>query len=231
MSRTLNVVRMQLVNRQTYLWVPVIVLAGALVVTLAIYGIIAGAGVEGPMYGGGAQAPLWYFAVVGAQALTLTFPFSQAMSVTRREFYVGTVLTAALTSALLAIVFVIGGLIEQATDGWGMNGYFFYLPWVWEAGPAAAALAFFTLAMLFFVVGFWGATIYKRFGTAVLTTVIFGLALILVALLWLVGRVDAWAQVGSWLAAQGALGISLWTLLLIAVLASTSYLTLRRAVP
>ena len=29
MSRTLNVVRMQLVNRQTYIWVPLLVLAGS----------------------------------------------------------------------------------------------------------------------------------------------------------------------------------------------------------
>ncbi len=231
MSRTLNVVRMQLVNRQTYLWVPVIVLSGALVITLAIYGIIHSAGVDEDMYGGGAQAPLWYFAVVGAQALTLTFPFSQAMSVTRREFYLGTLLTAGLTSALLAVIFVIGGLIEQATSGWGMRGYFFYLPWVWDAGPAAAGLFFFALAMLFFVVGFWGATIYKRFGTAVLTTVIFAIALVLVGLLWLVGRLDAWVEVFTWLGTAGALGLTLWGLLLIAVLAATSFLTLRRAAP
>lgn len=231
MIRTWNVVRMQLVNRQTYVWVPIIVLFGSLLVTLAIYGIISSAGVDTAMYGGGAQAPLWYFAVVGAQALTFTLPFSQAMSVTRREFYVGTLLTAALTSLMLALVFVAGGLVEAATTGWGMDGYFFYLPWIWEAGPAAAGLFFFALAMLFFVIGFWGATIFKRWGTAVLTAVILAIALVLVALLWLVGRMDAWAEVGAWLASAGALGLTLWGLLLIAVLAGTSYLTLRRTVP
>lgn len=231
MNRTFHVIRMQLVNRQTYLWVPVIVLAGSLVITLAIYGILASSGLEGPFYGGGAQAPLWYFAFVGAQALTLTFPFSQAMSVTRREFYLGTLLTAGLTSAILALIFVAGGLLERATNGWGMNGYFFYLPWIWEAGPAAAGLFFFALAMLFFVVGFWGATIFKRFGTAVLTTVILAIALVLVAGLWLVGLQNAWGGVFSWIATSGALGLTLWGLLLITALAGTSYLTLRRATP
>lgn len=231
MNRTLNVIRMQLVNKQTYLWVPIIVLAGSLLITLAIYGVLSSAGVDGPKYGGGAQAPLWYFAVVGAQALAFTFPFSQAMSVTRREFYLGTLLTAALTSAILAAVFVLGGLIEEATTGWGLNGYFFYLPWAWEAGPAGAAMFFFALAMLFFTVGFWGATIYKRFGSTALTASILAIALLLVGLLWLAGRMNAWAQIGSWLATQGALGLSLWGLVLIAVLAGTSYLTLRRATP
>ena len=230
MSRTVNVVRMQLVNRQTYLWVPLLVLAGSLVVTLAIYGILSYAGVATPKYGGGAQAPLWYFAVVGIQALTLTFPFSQAMSVTRREFYAGTVLTATVTSALLALVFVIGGLFEQATGGWGMNGYFFYLPWVWEAGPVAAGFVFFVLALLFFVFGFWGATIYKRFGNLWLTAVLVGLALVLVALAWAITQTQSWGTVIEWFVAQGALGLALWGVGLIAVLAVISWRTIRRAV-
>jgi hypothetical protein len=231
MNRTLNVVRMQLVNRQTYIWVPLMVLAGSLIISLAVYAIIASSGVTVDMFGGGAQAPLWYFAVVGAQAMTLTFPFSQAMSVSRREFYLGTLLSAGLTAAILAIVFVIGGLIEQATDGWGMNGYIFYLPWVWEAGPAGAALVFFTLAMVFFIVGFWGATIFKRWGTLAVTIVIFGFALLLVVALWLVARSNAWAEVFGWLAEQGAVTLSLWGIVAAVVLGGASYLTLRRSVP
>ncbi|ALJ18519.1 hypothetical protein [Microbacterium sp. No. 7] len=231
MNRTVNVVRMQLVNRETFIWIPLMVLGGALVISLAIYWIIASAGGEGPMYGGGAQAPLWYFAVVGAQALTLTFPFSQAMSVTRREFYLGTLLTAGMTGAILAITFVIGGYVEEATGGWGFNGYFFQIPWVLDAGPAGAALFFFALAMLFFGFGFWGATIWKRFGPLGLTMTLIGLAVVIVGLVWLVTRLEAWVSVFTWIVEVGVVGLSLWGLVLLAVLAGTSYLTLRRAVP
>ena len=84
MNRTLNVVRLQLVNRMTYIWIPLIILFGALAITLAIYAMVTSGGGTVMMFSGGAQAPLWYFMVVGIQALTLTFPFSQAMSVTRR---------------------------------------------------------------------------------------------------------------------------------------------------
>jgi hypothetical protein len=231
MNRTVSVVRMQLINRQTYIWVPLMVLGGALLVTLAIYAILMNSGVGGPMYGGGAQAPLWYFGVVGIQALTLTFPFSQAMSVTRREFYLGTLLTAVMTGAILALIFVAGGLIEEATGGWGMNGYFFYLPWIWEAGALGAGIFFFTVTMLFFVVGFWAATIYKRFGSVVLTSVLVGIAALLVLAMFWIGQMQAWLQVFSWIGSQGALGLALWGLLLAVVLAGISYLTLRRAVP
>jgi hypothetical protein len=231
MSRTANVVRMQLINRQTYIWVPLIVLGGAFVLSLAIWLILSSSGVEGSFYGGGSQAPLWYFGVVGVQALTLTFPFSQAMSVTRREFFFGTALTAIGSAVLLALVFVVGGLLEEATNGWGVGGYFFALPWVWEQGIAVAALFYFVVAMNFFMVGFCSATIYKRFGSVILTTILIGVGALLVAGMFFVGRANAWQALFTWFATQGALGLSLWGALLAAVLAGIAYLVLRRATP
>ncbi|WP_243076003.1 hypothetical protein [Microbacterium sp. SS28] len=228
MNRTLNVIRMQFVNRQTFVWVPLIVLGGSLLLSLLIYAMIPG---DFPKYGGGAWAPLWYLLAVGIQSLTMTFPFSQAMSVTRREFYLGTLLTAGIAAAVLAIVFVVGGLIEQATDGWGMNGWFFYLPWIWAAGPLGAAFFYFVTAVLLFIVGFWAATLYKRFGATVLTSVLVGIGLLFVGLLWLIGRLDAWEQIGVWLATSGSLGLAAGMAVAAVVLAGIAYLTLRRTVP
>lgn len=233
MNRTLNVARMQLVNKQTFVWVPALVLVGALAVTLAVYAILRSSGITGdtPFYGGGAQAPLWYFAVVGAQALTLTFPFSQAMSVSRREFFAGTLLIALATSAALALAFVAGGVVEEATGGWGMNGYFFKLDWLWTAGPVVAGLFYLALAMLFFIVGFAGATVYKRFGPVALTAVILGVLVILVAALWLVGALDAWQTVFGTIADAGPIGLTLAIAALVVVLAGVSFPVLRRATP
>lgn len=228
MSRTLNVVRMQFVNKETYVWVPLLVLVGSFVLSVMIFAIIPYAGVKS---GGGSQAPLWYFLVVGIQALTKTFPFSQAMSVSRREFYVGTLLAAFATSAILSVVFVLGGYVEQWTNGWGVNGFFFYNEWVWENGPFAVLLIFFVVAMLFFITGFWAATIFKRFGTLWLTVVLVGLGLALVGAIFLITRLQWWEPVITWIVTQGALNFALWGILLGAVLAAASFLTLRRAVP
>ncbi|MBD3941183.1 hypothetical protein IF188_05655 [Microbacterium sp. NEAU-LLC] len=228
MNRTVNVIRMQLINRQTFIWLPLIILGASFLMSLAIYAMIP---VDGPKYGGGAQAPLWYFLAVGVQAMTLSFPFSQALSITRREFYLGTLLTAVLTSVILAAVFVVGGFLEQATNGWGLNGWFFRLPWVWEQGPAAAAVVYFGVAMLLFVVGFGCALLYKRFGALGLTLTLVGIGVLLVAAMYLVGRANAWAALFEWIMTQGALGLSLWGLLLAAVIAVASFFTLRRATP
>lgn len=228
MSRTLNVVRMQFVNKETYIWVPLLVLGGAFILSVAIFALIPWDGVK---VGGGSQAPLWYFLVVGAQALTKTFPFSQAMSVSRREFFVGTLLAACTTSAILSIVYVLGGFVEQWTKGWGVNGYFFYNEWFWEHGPFAVLVIFFVIAMLFFINGFWFATIFKRFGTLWLTVMLVGLGVVLVGAVFLITRLNVWEPVITWIATQGALSLSLWGILLGVVLAGASFLTLRRAVP
>lgn len=231
MNRALNVVRLQLINRQTFIWIPLIILFGSLAISLVLYGIIRSAGATGEMISGGVQAPLWYFGVIGGQALTRTFPFSQAMSVTRRDFFTGTLLTAVLTAALLSVIFVVGGLVEQATRGFGMNGYFFFLPWVWEAGPFVAGIAFFALAMFAFVVGFWAATIYKRFGALTTTVTLVGVGLLLVVAAWALTATRSWQAVADTVTMLGALGLALAGIVVTAVLAASAFATLRRALP
>ena len=164
------------------------------------------------------------------QALTLTFPFSQAMSVTRREFYLGTLLTAALTSFVLAALFIVGGLIEQATGGWGLGGYMFYLPWVWSQGPVVAGLFFFGLAMLFFVVGFCAATVYKRWGNLVLTVVLVSLGFVLIGAMWLVGQLRAWGDLFAFFGSLTPIAVTGGMVLVGALLAALSYGMLRRAI-
>lgn len=226
--RTLNVVRLQFVNSQTFVWVPALVLGGAWVITMLIYWIIHSAGGVDVKIGGGSQAPLWYFLVIGVQAMTLTFPFSQAMSLTRREFYLGSLAAAAVSGVGMSLIFVLLGLVEQATNGYGLNGYFAYLDWVWEAGPLAAGLTYFVSTMLFFIIGFWFATVFKRFGTAKLVIVMLAIGLALVGLIALVSLRQAWPEVGAWIVETGSLGLTMWALLLSALLAVGSYLTLRR---
>lgn len=228
MSRIVKVIRLQMINRQTWVWIPLMVVGGALALSIIIYAMIP---VDGPKYGGAGQAPLWYFFALGMQALTLTFPFSQALSVTRRDFFLGTMLTAVLGAVLLALVFLLGGWIEEVTNGWGVNGYMFRLPWLWEGGPLAAGLVYFTLALLLFLLGFTGATIYKRAGALAIALAGIGAGVVLVGAVFLVTRLGLWGQVGTALATLGGLGLALWGLVAIAALAGISYLVLRRATP
>lgn len=225
MNRIGNVVRMQFVNRQTFVWIPLIILAGAFLVTLIIWTMLP---VEVMKYGGGAQAPMWYFFVLGILSLTQTFPFSQAMSVTRREFFLGTLLSSAVTAFILTVIVVAGGLIEQATNGWGMNGYFFALEWLVSGGGVIGAAVVFIATMVFFVSGFVIGTIYRRFGPLVLTVILVALALLLLGALWVIGQLDAWAPVFGWITTQGPGGLAIGLVIAFVALSGIGYGLLRR---
>ena len=82
--------------------------------------------------------------------------------------------------------------------------------------------------MLFFVIGFWSATIFKRFGTAPLVLVMLGIGLGLVGLVALVTWQQAWPEVWRWILDTGSLGLTMWAVLVSTLLAVGSYLTLRR---
>ncbi|QIN30239.1 hypothetical protein [Brevibacterium luteolum] len=227
-ERIVNVIRLQFVNRQPFLWVPLMVFGFAIALSLVIYAIIPE---SGPKYGGASQAPMWSFLFVGVSAMTLTFPFSQSVGLARWEFYLGSLAAAAVTSAVLATALVIQGVIEQVTDGYGMGGFVAYLPWVWESGWWSAWLTFFVFTLMAFVLGFWGATVFKRWGMTVLVAVLGSLGLALAAVLLVISRREAWGEVIAWFATAGSLQLTGWLALLTAVLAGLSYLTLRRAVP
>ena len=225
-SRILNVVRLQFVNRYTFLWIPLIIIVSAVILSLAIYWMI---GSDSPMYGGGGQAPLWYYLVAGIQAMSLTFPFSQAMSLTRREFFLGTVLAAAISAVVLAAFYVLLGLLEQATNGYGISGYIVYLPWVWESGWVGTAAVVASLTMFFFLTGFWFATIYRRAGTIAVTLATVGLAVVLLAAVFVITRMEAWMSVLELFMTMGPLGLAGILAGLAAAAAIASWITLRRS--
>jgi hypothetical protein len=136
-----------------------------------------------------------------------------------------------MCAVLLAAVFAIGAMVEEATNGWGINGYFFALDWVVSAGPLVAALFYFVMAMLIFMFGFWSATVYKRFGAVVLTSIWVGVIVLLVLAVWVISFFKMWGDVWTWLVGAGPLGFAISGLVLSVLLGGISYLTLRRAVP
>lgn len=113
----------------------------------------------------------------------------------------------------------------------GMNGWMFHLPWLWADGVFGAWLFFFMAPMVFFMVGLFTATVYKRFGQTVLTVALIGLAILLVLAVALITRVNAWAAVGAWFAATSITGWGGYLFLASLAMAGLSLLMIRRAVP
>lgn len=228
MSRTMAVARMQLVTKWTYLGNPLIILAAAFVLSIAIFALIP---VDEPKFGGGSQAPLWYFMVLGIQSMTLAFPFSQALSVSRRAFYLGTLGLFSVLAAAMTGIYLVGGIVERATSGWGVNGFFFAIPWISDGPWYGTAVFYFAVMMFMFIIGFWFATIYKRWGTTGMLVSLIGSAVLLLGLVALATLNLWWGSIGAWFAGQTPLTMGAWAAVLCAALAVGSYLTLRRATP
>ena len=220
-----KVMRLQLVNRWTFIGVPLMVLGGSLLIVILLGLVIPN---DGVMITGAAQAPRWYFIVVGVQALSLTFPFSQAMSVTRRDYFLGTLATFILFSLAFGVVFLLLALIEQATSGWGVDTLVFAIPWLLNTGWLAMILSVAALALVMFLIGLWMATIYKRWGTVVIVAISLGLGLVLVGVIALITYLQWWPAVLTWVVGQTPMSVAGWLLILIVALSSGSFLTLRK---
>jgi len=229
MNRVIGVVRMQLINKWTFLGIPAVILTSAFAVSLAIWAMIPD---TVPIkYSGAGQAVMWYFLALGIQSLTLTFPFSQGLSVSRRNFYLGTVGLFAVVAAVVSGLYVVLGQVEIATHGWGLNGRMFALQWVANAPWYLQLFFYFDVMVLLFLIGFWSATIYKRWQATGLLVVGIASAVLVVAAAGLITWQGRWPAIGSWMVSLTPADTGLLALGLAVLLGVGSYLTLRKATP
>ncbi len=228
-NRALGVAKMQLINKWTFLGLPGVILAASFILTLAIWAMIPETAT--PKYSGAGQAIMWYFFALGLQSMSLTFPFSQGLSISRRNFFLGTVGLFAVVAACIAVLYVVLGYVETASNGWGLNGQMFALGWIAERPWPTQVFFYFVVMMFLFLLGFWGATVYKRWQATGLMTMGISFAVLAVAAVGLVTWQGWWANVWGWIVTLTPLSTGAVVLGLAVVLGIGAYLTLRRATP
>lgn len=241
-NRILAVVRLHLINRYSVFAVPAIILAGMLIVDLAIWSIILAAQPEsadrseireGLTYVGAIFYIFVYMLVIGIQAVAFTFPFALGFSVTRRDFWLGSALTFVLLSATYSAVLTALAAIETATNGWGLEGSMFASVYFggFEAGWPMRFFLYFATFLLCFFVGATIATIYQRWRNNGMLVLFGTLGLVLIAGIALVSFTSSWPSVGAWFDTNGPTGVIAWSLVPTVVAAITGYFILRRATP
>jgi hypothetical protein len=235
-----------LTNKRTYLTNPLIVLGCSFVINFAIFLMImkiTGSVACAPTDPGAAiefasgcaigvtfslQAPIWYFLVVGVLSMTNTFPFCLAVSVSRREYWAGTMLAATGFSIGFTVLCALGRLIEYVTNGWWNLIPFFSIPWVTADGLLAQSVFTLALTLLAFMLGFVLSALWKRTGATGLIIAITALVAFLVTIAWVITGMEAWGSVADWFFNQTGLAIGMWLLAVDAVFAGVSYLIIRR---
>src|SRR4051794_19949877 len=237
MNRIANVVRLHLANRWSWFVLPWIVLASAVAVTLAVWFVLALANPV-PDYPSGelrlsaAVISLFgYELVLAVQSVTTTFPSALGMSPPRREFFLGTASAFVLLAAATSIALTALAVVEQATDGWGLQGRLFTILPLADDSLAARWFSFFVLQLFFAALGGAVGAVYMRWRTTGMVVLWIGGSALLVSAFAFVSLIDGWTAIGGWLAAIGLGGILSLTLAPTTLLATGGWLVLRRATP
>lgn len=230
--------RLQFMIPSSLIWVPAMVFALA-------WGVSIGIGIwldaladdripaEDPFYTGASQAALWCLAFMAGYAGSHTFPFSMALSYSRRVFVLGAGLAFAAVSAAFGLAFALAALVERATNGFGVEVYTFDLPMLTEGpgGVASAGLLAGLLCLAVMLLGFGFVILFKRFGLMRMWLVLIALALVLLGVVMLITSQGAWPDVGRWFVEQNALSFSAYLAPAAIALGVVDYFMIRKAVP
>lgn len=236
-SRIWAVFRMQFLVRHTFIYVPIMVFVGTWLAAIGVGALIelindSPSSAADPVYGGVSQASVWALLGMAAYSVSHTMPFAMALSFSRRTYVLGTLLAFVVLAAAYGLLYTGAALVESATNGFGIHHYHFALPFLIENGgyPGTGFFAF-TVVLLSMLMGFLGASVYRRFSMltfwAVGILALLGIAVTVV----LLGRLAGWDSMWQWFLEQSTFSFGGWLLLASAVIAAVSYTVLRRATP
>ncbi len=238
LTRLSRVVKLHFANPWPVIITPWLIIALIFVISLAVWWIIsvtvgeeASAEVsEGFQYSG---ASLWifvYMLVVAVMAMNQSFALALGFSSTRRDYYVGTAITFVILAAIYTVAIVLLGLVETATNGWGVGGSLFHSIFFGD-GPLVQAFCIFTGFLFFFFVGAVSGGVYVRWKSMGIIFFFALLALVLIGGAALLTLTGSWGAFGAFFANAGFVGSFAWSLVLTAIAAVGGFLILRRATP
>lgn len=236
--RIWDVVRLHLANPFPTLVLPWAITMAIFALNMAIMLIVvkAAGGLESLeddafAYNGGITWIVFFMIVVAVQTMNLNFRFALGFSVTRRDFYWGSVAYFVMLSLLYGTGVTVLAGIERVTDGWGIGAAFF-APWGLGSESLLDVWAVFTLVLLlFFFIGAAVATVWVRWKANGLYTFFIAFAAVLVAAGWLVTVAGKWGAAGEYFVTHSIVEIVLWTLPVTVVCMMAGFLFLRKATP
>jgi len=231
MNRTVVAARLHAVHALVALGIPWVVVGSSFAINLVVWAALPGDARD--QGGTGGLVSLYItVAIVFLQSVTQLFPMAMGLSLSRRTFYLGTVLAAAVQSLAYGVALTVLTVVEDATGGWGL-GLSFWAPGPVDVGnPALQVLVFAVPMFLAASLGVALGVVVKRWGQLGMWTL--GVALLLASglvaalLTWRGG----WPAVGSFFVDTSAAALLVaGPAVLAALVVTAGFLGLRRAVP
>lgn len=226
--RLFDVVRLHLLDRWSLTALPWVVLAFAFGVNMAIFALIPASARPEQNYTGSVSAIYVIMTVVGALAISKFLPFALDLGLTRRTYYLGTVLTVVLAAIVNGALLTAFNVIEGATNGWGIRLNMFRVPGILD-GPAQEVFAVSAVLLaLFYMVGLWGGLAFARWKMWGLLGLIFAVVLVLLGAVWIITATHSWPSVGHFLTHTSIYGLMGIAAGVAALMALGGYATIRR---
>jgi hypothetical protein len=224
MTTWIKTARYHLVQRMNYVTWPWAVVAFYFAIDWVIIAALRGH----DSHPSGVVAVYAIFFILGALSVARSLPFGLALGLSRRSYYLGTVLLAVSLAVLDGLPLAGLQAIERATGGWGFDMYIFRLPYILDGPWYLTWLTSFVLLMLLFVYGLWFGLVYLRWNRRGLVAFSAAQIVVLLAGALLVTWTDAWHSVGHFFTAVGAAGLTGVLAALAVALLAGGYATIRR---
>lgn len=231
MTRVLQAARLHLIHPLVMLGIPWLVVAISFVLNVATWHLTPAGEADGGFTGGVAALYITVL-VVYIQAVTQLLPFAMGVSLSRRAFFLGTALMAALQSLGYGVALSALVSIENATGGWG-QGLDYWAPGIFEVGnPVLQVFASGAPMLAFAFLGVGIGVVYQRWGPVGTWGLIIGSILLFGGLALLITWLEAWRDVGGWFADQSAATLTVGLPLAVAAVAAiAAFPGVRRVVP
>ena len=206
MSTWIKVARYQTVQRFNYVTLPWAALA---LLFAAQWAVIAMLGMRDARLTG-LVSIYAVFLIVGVSTVARSLPFGLALGLSRRSYYLGTVLLALTLAAVDGLL--LAGLqeVERATGGWGLGMFFFRVDYVLDGAFYLTWLTSFVALTLAFVYGMWCGLVYLRWRRMGIRVFVVAQILVLLAVGLTADRFAAWPNIGRFftdLTAPGLTGV------------------------
>lgn len=225
MNHTVGMLKMHFKDKWIWLFMPWLILLSSFIVNVIIAFFI-----DEPMYTGGLASIFIYMLIIGSVVLVQTFPFALGFSQRRTDYFIGTSFMAIIISAIFSLLLFLLSITEgNLTGGWGLELYFFHLPYLNDGTGFEQLWMYFVSILHMFYSGFIISSIFRRFGRnglIIFAAVIF--ILISVCTL-LITYNQWWGHIISWITDHTAFELALWTMPLTLLYALLSFWMLRRS--
>lgn len=225
MNTLLGVARYHLSDWPRLVLLPWGVTAFAFLVNMVILAMLTD---PGTTYSGGLATFYGYLGIVIAITVTMSLPFGLTLGLSRRTYYLGTLVLILILGAVYSLGLAVLRVIEQATDGWGVALHFFRIPWLLEGSWYLTWLTAFVLVVITLVYGMWFGLVYRRWGFLGLLAFIATQVIVLLTAALIVTWTGTWTAIGDFFTTLTVLGLTGVLAVIAAALSLSGLSTIRR---